>query len=234
MTSKISSEAIPEKQKVYVKGQWLSVRDVSIKYKKHLTATPIEILKWLREKGEPIYFSDLVKELNLNKITAYYTLRKLEAKGLIVRIGKRNPLIGLTEKGYYEIESATFKIKPSIIDVKDLTSLRMEIENVLKMLEIGELDAVNQYFKEKATEFKIKTYNLEGAYRLIATGLSEYMFKILAIEPSKKKIHINKLLQFIDKAKGIIEVAASLNIDLSTELKLRKIGELDGKPIYSI
>jgi hypothetical protein len=111
----------------------------------------------------------------------------------------------------------------------------MEIENVLKMLEIGELDAVNQYFKERATDFKINTYNLEGAYRLIATGLSEYMFKILAVdEPSKKKIHINKLLQFIDKAKGIIEVAASLNIDLTTELKLKKIGEIDGKPIYSI
>jgi hypothetical protein len=110
----------------------------------------------------------------------------------------------------------------------------MELENVLKMLEIGELNAVNQYFKERATDFKIKTYNLTGAYRLIATGLSEYMFKILAVESFKKKIHINKLLQFIDKAKGIIEVAASLNIDLSTEPKLRKIGELDGKPIYSL
>jgi DNA-binding MarR family transcriptional regulator len=212
MTSKIPLEAISEKQKVYVKGQWLSVRDVSIKYKKHLTVAPIEILKWLKEKGEPIYFSDFVKELNLNKITAYYTLRKLEAKGLIIRIGKRNPLIGLTEKGYYEIEALTFKIKPSMIDIKDLNSLRMELENVLKMLEIGELDAVNQYFKERATEFKIKTYNLTGAYRLIATGLSEYMFKILAVESFKKKIHINKLLQFIDKAKGIIEVAASLDM----------------------
>ena len=223
---------ISEKQKVYVKAGWLSVREVAMKYGKHLTVTPIEILKWLREKGEPVYFLDFVKELNLNKITAYYTLRKLEAKGLIVRIGKRNPLIGLTEKGYYEIESATFKIKPSIIDVKDLTSLRMEIENVLKMLEIGELDAVNQYFKERATDFKINTYNLEGAYRLIATGLSEYMFKILAVDESfKKKSHINKLLQFIDKAKGILEVATSLNIDLSTELKLRKIGELDRRPI---
>jgi len=188
----------------------------------------------VKRKRRTIYFSDFVKELNLNKITAYYTLRKLEAKGLIARIGKRNPLIGLTEKGYYEIETTTFKIKPSMIDIKDLNLLRMEIENVLKMLEIGEIDAVNQYFKERATKFKIKTYNLTGAYRLIATGLSEYMFKILAVESSKKKIHINKLLQFIDKAKGIIEVAASLNIDLSTELKLRKIGELDGKPIYSI
>jgi DNA-binding MarR family transcriptional regulator len=234
MTSKIPLEVISEKQKVYVKGQWLSVKDVSLKYKKHLTVAPIEILKWLKEKGEPIYFSDFVKELNLNKITAYYTLRKFEAKGLIIRIGKRNPLIGLTEKGYYEIETTTFKIKPSMIDIKDLNLLRMEIENVLKMLEIGEIDAVNQYFKERATDFKINTYNLKGTYRLIATGLSEYMFKILAVESSKKKIHINKLLQFIDKAKGIIEVAASLNIDLSTEPKLRKIGELNGKPIYSI
>jgi predicted transcriptional regulator len=234
MTSKIPIEAIPEKQKVYVKGQWLSVRDVAMIYGKHLTAASIEILKWLREKAEPVYFSDFVKELNLNKITAYYTLRKLEAKGLIIRIGKRNPLIGLTEKGYYEKETATFKIKPSMNHVKDLNLLRMEMENVLKMLEIGELNAVNQYFKERATEFKINTYNLKGTYRLIATGLSEYMFKILAVEPSKKKIHINKLIQFIDKAKGIIEVAASLNIDLSTDLKLRKIGELNGKPIYSI
>jgi hypothetical protein len=32
MTSKIPLEAISEKQKVYVKGQWLSVRDVSLKY----------------------------------------------------------------------------------------------------------------------------------------------------------------------------------------------------------
>ena len=46
MTSKIPLEAISEKQKLYVKGQWLSVKDVSLKYKKHLTATPIEILKW--------------------------------------------------------------------------------------------------------------------------------------------------------------------------------------------
>ena len=138
-------------------------------------------------------------------------------------------------KRRYEIESATFKFKPSMIDVKYLTSLRMEIQNVLKMLEMGELDAVNQYFKEKAVDFKINTYNLEGAYRLIATGLSEYMFKILTVdEPSKKKSHINKLLQFIDEARGIMEVATSLNIDLSTELKLKKIGELDGKPIYSI
>ena len=122
-----------------------------------------------------------------------------------------------------------------MIDIKDLSLLRIEIENVLKMLEIGELNAVNQYFKERATEFKINTYNLKGTYRLIATGLSEYMFKILAVdEPSKKKSHINKLLQFIDKAKGILEVATSLDVDLSTELKLKKIGELDGKPIYSI
>ncbi|MFZ8849264.1 MAG: hypothetical protein ACO2OV_03390 [Thermoproteota archaeon] len=121
-----------------------------------------------------------------------------------------------------------------MIDIKDLNSLRMEIENVLKMLEIGELNAFNQYFKERATDFKIKTYNLTGAYRLIATGLSEYMFKILAVEPSKKKSHINQLLQFIDTAKGIIEVAMSLEIDLSTELKLKKIGEFEGKPIYSI
>jgi len=235
VATKIPVEAIPEKQKVYVKGGWLSVRDVAMKYGKHLTATPIDILRWLREKGEPVYFLDFVKELNLNKITAYYTLRKLEAKGLIVRIGKRNALIGLTEKGYYETESATFKFKPTMIDVKYLTSLRMEIQNVLKMLEMGKLDAVNQYFKERATDFKINTYNLEGAYRLIATGLSEYMFKILAVdEPSKKKSHINKLLQFIDEARGIMEVATSLNIDLSTELKLKKIGELDGKPIYSI
>jgi len=27
---------IPEKQKVYVKGGWLSVRDVAMKYGKHL------------------------------------------------------------------------------------------------------------------------------------------------------------------------------------------------------
>jgi DNA-binding MarR family transcriptional regulator len=224
-----------EKQKVYVRGQWLSVKDVSIKYGRHLTVTPIEILRWLKEKGEPIYFSDFIKELNLNKITAYYTLRKLEAKGLIIRIGKRNPLIGLTEKGYYEIESAMFKIKPSMIDIKDLSSLRMEIENVLKMLEIGELDATNQYFKERTMEFKIKTYNLKGAYRLIATGLLEYMFKILAVnEPFKKKSLINQLLQFIDTAKGIIEVTASLDVALSTELKLKKIGEFERKPIYSI
>jgi hypothetical protein len=39
------------------------------------------------------------------------------------------------------------------------------------------------------------------------------MFKILAVdEPSKKKSHINQLLQFIDAAKGIIEVAMSLEI----------------------
>ena len=111
----------------------------------------------------------------------------------------------------------------------------MEIQNVLKLLEMGKLDAVNQYFKERAIDFKINTYNLEGAYRLIATGLSEHMFKILAIdEPVKKISHINKLLQFIDEARGIMEVATSLNIDLSTELKLKKIGELHGKPIYSI
>jgi hypothetical protein len=91
-----------EEQKVYVKGQWLTVKEISTKYGKPLTATSMEILKWLREKGEPVYFLNLVKEFNLNKITAYYTLRKLEAKGLIVRIGKRNPLIGLTEKGYQE------------------------------------------------------------------------------------------------------------------------------------
>ena len=53
MTSKIPLEAISEKQKVYVKGQWLSVKDVAMKYEKHLTATPIEILKWLKEKVEP-------------------------------------------------------------------------------------------------------------------------------------------------------------------------------------
>jgi hypothetical protein len=40
-----------EKQKVYVRGQWLSVKDVSIKYGKYLTVTPIEILRWLRERG---------------------------------------------------------------------------------------------------------------------------------------------------------------------------------------
>ena len=55
MTSKIPLEAISEKQKVYVKGQWLSVKDVSLKYKKHLTVTPIEILKWLKEKGDHLF-----------------------------------------------------------------------------------------------------------------------------------------------------------------------------------
>jgi len=96
----------PEEQKVYVKGQWLTVKEISTKYGKPLTATAIDILKWLKEKGEPVYFLNLVKEFNLNKITAYYTLRKLEAKGLIVRIGKRNPLIGLTEKGYQEVSKS--------------------------------------------------------------------------------------------------------------------------------
>ncbi|MDT7886767.1 MAG: hypothetical protein RQ968_05290 [Thermoproteota archaeon] len=43
MTSKIPLEAISVKQKVYVKGQLLSVRDVAMKYKKHLTVAPIEI-----------------------------------------------------------------------------------------------------------------------------------------------------------------------------------------------
>jgi len=91
-----------EETKVYVKGEWKTVKEVSAKYGKPLTATAIEILKWIREKGEPVYFLDFVKELNLNKITAYYTIRKLEAKGFVVRIGKRNPLIGLTQKGYEE------------------------------------------------------------------------------------------------------------------------------------
>ncbi|HLI45864.1 MAG TPA: winged helix DNA-binding protein [Geobacterales bacterium] len=95
-----------EEAKVFVKGKWLSVKEVSQSYGKPLTATAIEILKWLREKQEPVYFLDFVKELNLNKITAYYTLRKLEAKGLIVRIGKRNALIGLTQKGYEESAKA--------------------------------------------------------------------------------------------------------------------------------
>jgi len=39
-----------EKQKVYVRGQWLSVKDVSIKYEKHLTLTLSEII-WIR-KGD--------------------------------------------------------------------------------------------------------------------------------------------------------------------------------------
>jgi hypothetical protein len=38
MISKIPLETISEKQKVYVKGQWLSVRDVAMIYGKHLTA----------------------------------------------------------------------------------------------------------------------------------------------------------------------------------------------------
>jgi DNA-binding MarR family transcriptional regulator len=172
VTTKIPLEAIPEKQKVYVKGQWLSVKDVSSKYGKHLTATPIEILRWLRERGEPVYFSDFIKELNLNKITAYYTLRKLEAKGLIIRIGKRNPLIGLTEKGYYEIEVATFKIKPSMIDIKDLNSLRMELENVLKMLEIGELDAVINISRNGLRILKLKHIILREH-----TGLSQQAYQ---------------------------------------------------------
>jgi hypothetical protein len=58
------------------------------------------------------------------------------------------------------------------------------------------------------------------------------MFKILAVdELSKKKSLINQLLQFIDTAKGIIEVATSLDVDLSTELKLKNIGEFEVKPI---
>jgi hypothetical protein len=32
-----------------------------MKYGKHLMATPIDILRWLREKGEPVYFLDLLK-----------------------------------------------------------------------------------------------------------------------------------------------------------------------------
>jgi len=84
----------------------MGVKEVASKYGKPLTATAVEVLKWIREKGEPVYFLDFVKELNLNKITAYYTIRKLESKGLIVRIGKRNPLIGLTPKGFEESQKA--------------------------------------------------------------------------------------------------------------------------------
>lgn len=104
----MSQEVKPEKEevKVYVKGKWMGVKEVASKYGKPLTATAVEVLKWIRDKGEPVYFLDFVKELNLNKITAYYTIRKLESKGLIVRIGKRNPLIGLTPKGYEESQKA--------------------------------------------------------------------------------------------------------------------------------
>jgi hypothetical protein len=61
------------------------------------------------------------------------------------------------------------------------------------------------------------------------------MFKILsAHEPDTKRNYIHQLLRFIDTSQEIIEVATSIDIDLSTELNLEKIGELDGEPIYSI
>ena len=106
VSKKVSLEMISEKQKIYVKGEWLSIEEVSIKYGKPITTTPLGILEWLREKEEPVNFYGLIKEFNLNKNTAYSMIRKLEAKGLIVRIGKRNPLIGLTEKGYQEVSKS--------------------------------------------------------------------------------------------------------------------------------
>jgi hypothetical protein len=126
-------------------------------------------------------------------------------------------------------------IELPVIEMEELRLLHMEIENMLKILERGRSDEVNQYFKEQATEFKIRTYNLKGAYKLIATALSEYMFKVLSThELAMKKDYIHRLLEFIDTAQEIIEVATSLDVDLCTELNLEKIGELDGEPIYSI
>jgi len=126
-------------------------------------------------------------------------------------------------------------IKSPVIEIKELLSLRMEVENKLKILEKGRFNDVNRYFKEQAIKFKRKTYNLKGAYKLIATALSKYMFKISSTyEPARKKDYLHQLLQFIDTAQGIIEVATSLDVDLCAELYLEKIGEFDGEPLYSI
>jgi predicted transcriptional regulator len=133
VSKKVPLEMISEKQKIYVKGEWLSIEEVSIKYGKPITTTPLGILEWLREKEEPVNFYGLIKEFNLNKNTAYSMIRKLEAKGLIVRIGKRNPLIGLTEKGYKLLVPELIEIDRKLTKKETLTF--KNIETILKFID---------------------------------------------------------------------------------------------------
>ncbi len=93
-------------KKVFVKGKWVTVEEFEKPFKKpkpkrKLKPLRIKALEKLKETGEPIEFNILVKELGLkHKTYLGAILNKLQKEGIIVKlVRKRNPIIGITEKG---------------------------------------------------------------------------------------------------------------------------------------
>lgn len=119
--------------------------------------------------------------------------------------------------------------------MEELSSLLREIEENVNVLERRDAEKINKYFEEQARKFESMARELKGGYKLIATTLSEYMSKVSStFNPTLKKKYIREMLQFINEAQKTIDVAKSLDVDLSEELEFEKVGELHGEPVYSI
>ena len=93
-------------KKVYVKGEWVTVEEYEKPFKKpkpkrRVKTLRIKALEILKDKGEPMEFYDLAKELGV-KHRGYLgaQINRLEKDGLVVKlVRRRNPIIGITEKG---------------------------------------------------------------------------------------------------------------------------------------
>ena len=93
-------------KKVYVKGEWVTIKEFEKPFKKpkpkrRLKTLRIKALEKLREKAEPMTFYDLAKELDVKHRTYLGAqINRLEKDGLVVKlVRRRNPIIGVTEKG---------------------------------------------------------------------------------------------------------------------------------------
>jgi predicted transcriptional regulator len=98
-------------KKVYVKGEWVTIKEFEKPFKKpkpkpRVKPLRIKALEKLREKAEPMEFNDLVNELGLkHKTYLGAILNKLEKEGMVIKlVRKRNPIIGITEKGFERIQ----------------------------------------------------------------------------------------------------------------------------------
>ena len=94
------------KNRIYVKGEWVTAEEFEKPFKKpkpkpRVKTLRMKVLDKLKDKGEPMEFYDLAKELGV-KHKAYLgaQINRLVEDGLVVKlVRKRNPIIGITEKG---------------------------------------------------------------------------------------------------------------------------------------
>jgi len=89
-----------EEVKVWYKGRFVTVGEVKEEKRiEVLNDTELKILRTLLRRDEPVRAEELAEELNMSKVYVYTIVGKRLTPKYTVKIGKRKPLVGLTEEG---------------------------------------------------------------------------------------------------------------------------------------